>query len=171
MRIRFAATVSQADADALWGGIEHPMGTEFQELEWRNKDLHFIYDDEQSGRPLAHVSLLRQEVSVAGEKIPVGGIGGVFTAPSARGQGHAAMFIEHALEHAREKLGCRFGMLLCNDRVRPYYEKLSWQLVSDPVTILHHGQPIRCPTKVMVKPLLAGATWPAGPVDLHSRPW
>jgi GNAT superfamily N-acetyltransferase len=171
MNIRLVDKLASADADALWGGIEHPMGTEFQDLEWRAKDLHFFLDDAETKRPLAHVSLLRQEISVAGEEISVGGIGGVFTAPAARGQGHAATLIEHALHHARDRLKCRFGMLLCNDRVRPYYDKLGWQLVSDPVTILHGGQPICCPTNVMVKPLLTGATWPAGAVDLHSRPW
>jgi len=147
------------------------MGTEFTELEWRKKDLHFIVDDPATSRPLAHVSLLRQEVSVGDERIPVGGIGGVFTAPAARGQGYAAKLIEHALDYARDRLDCRFGILLCNDRLRPYYAKLGWQPITDPVTIIHHDEPIRCPTNVMVKPLVAGAAWPAGAVDLHSRPW
>ena len=173
MPIRFVTKVSDADADDMWGGIEHPMGTEFQDLEWRQKDLHFLFDDDATGRALAHVSLLRQEVDVGNgrETIPVGGIGGVFTAPAARGHGHAAVLIDHALDYAREKLACRFGMLLCNSSVRPYYGKLGWQIVADPVTILRGGQSIRCPTNVMVKPLVAGAIWPAGEVDLRSRPW
>src|SRR5438874_21435 len=115
MPIRFVNKVSDADADAMWGGIAHPMGTEFGDLEWRTKDLHFIFDDDETRRPLAHVSLLRHEVSVAGVLIPVAGIGGVFTAPAARGQGHAAKLIGDALDYARDHLGCRFGMLLCND--------------------------------------------------------
>src|SRR6266498_3600884 len=105
MRVRLVNQVCAADADAMWGGIEHPMGTEFQDLEWRAKDLHFILDDE-TGRPLAHVSLLRQEVNVADQTIAVGGIGGVFTAPAARGRGLAADLIEHALRHACENLAC-----------------------------------------------------------------
>src|SRR5690348_16374011 len=120
MNIRQVDNVSDADVAALWGGIEHPMGMEFTELEWRPKDLHFMLDDSSTPpRPLAHVSLLRQEVIVAGEpreKIPVAGIGGVFTAPAARSQGHAAKLIDHVLAHARDHFACRFGMLLCNDR-------------------------------------------------------
>ena len=170
MHIRLLNAVSDSDTNALWGGIEHPMGTEFQNLEWRSKDLHFILDDQPGGKPLAHVSLLRQEVDVAGQLIAVGGIGGVFTAPAARGCGHAAMLIDHVLKHARDALACRFGMLLCNDRVRPYYDRLGWRLVSEPVTMLHQGVPTRCPTNVMFKPL-AGESWPAGAVDLRSRPW
>ena len=171
MPIRFVTKVSDTDADAMWGGIDHPMGTEFEELEWRQKDLHFIFDDDATGRALAHVSLLRQEVEVDGQIIPVGGIGGVFTAPTARGKGHAAKLIDHALDYARERLACRFGMLLCNTRVRPYYEMLGWQVIADPVSILHQGQPIRCPTNVMIKPLQAAVVWPNGAVDLRSRPW
>lgn len=104
-RVRLVNEISPSDADAMWGDIEHPMGTEFQDLEWRTKDLHFILDDnEQIARSLAHVSLLRHEVSVGGELIAVGGIGGVFTAPTARGQGYAATLIDHALNYAREQL-------------------------------------------------------------------
>jgi hypothetical protein len=61
-------------------------------------------------------------------------------------------------------------MLLCRDAVAPFYERLGWQLVGDPVTLIQRGASARCPSNVMVKPL-ADEPWPAGPVDLRSLPW
>ena len=57
----------------------------------------------------------------------VGGIGGVKTAPAARGRGFAGTAIRLALDFFREQGDVDFGLLVCEPGLVPFYERLGWR--------------------------------------------
>jgi GNAT superfamily N-acetyltransferase len=135
---------------------------------WRPKDFHLVL--EEGGRPLGHVGLVRHTVSVGGRPVAVGGVGGVVTVPEAQGRGLAQRGMRHAAEFMRHEWGVDFGLLFCRDALVPFYERLGWQLVTEPVEVEQPDGPVVSSLNVMVLPT-DGRGWPGGPVVLHSFPW
>lgn len=152
----------------LFGWGEDIFGVSSLNLRWRPKQLHFLL--RLDGKAVSHVGLLRHEVSVAGESMTVGGIGGVVTLPEAQGRGFARRLMKRAMEVAERDSQVDAGLLFCLERLVPYYEALGWQLVNDRVLIEQPNGKIGSPLKVMVLPC-GGFVWPVGEVELNSFPW
>ncbi|MDQ3806018.1 MAG: hypothetical protein M3416_19580, partial [Acidobacteriota bacterium] len=83
---------------------------------------------------------------------------------------HAQRGMRHAAEFMRHEWGVEFGLLFCRDALVPFYERLGWQLVNEPVEVEQESGPVVSTLNVMVLPC-DGRDWPAGPVSLNSLPW
>jgi GNAT superfamily N-acetyltransferase len=137
-------------------------------LTWAPKERFFtVYAD---GRLVANASVVRRAVAAGGRPVPVVGLGGVVTRPEARGAGHARAAVDAAVRYGREVLGADFAMLVCLPKLRPFYERLGFEALSDPVTIEQPRGNVVSPLVVMVKPL-GPDPWPGGPVDVRGKPW
>jgi GNAT superfamily N-acetyltransferase len=155
---------------ALEGDEEHPFGTEGIELVWRPKERHVMLRDDE-GRLVASTGLLVVEVSVGGdEPFEVVGVGGVFVTRADRGQGLARVVVEAALERAAT-IGPQLAMLFCRDGVAGLYRKLGFELVEPPVRVLQPTGSAIMPVNTMWRPLVEGAAWPPGAVQLRSEPF
>jgi GNAT superfamily N-acetyltransferase len=137
-------------------------------LAWEPKTRFFTVH--VAGRLVANAGVVARTVDVAGVPVRVAGLGGVVTRPEARGAGHAGAAVAAATEYARDTLRAEFGMLFCLPRLMPFYARMGWEPVAEPVTIEQPGGPVPSPLVVMVKPL-DGRPWPPGAVSLNGRPW
>lgn len=166
--IRVVKEFTEEDRQRLFGWGENIFGIEDGKYVWRPKDLHVILDVD--GKAASHVGLIEHDVSVAGQMVRVAGIGGVATNGEMHGRGYAQKAMRFAKQHMCEKLKVEFGLLFCLDRLKPFYERQSWQPVLDPVEFEQPSGKMLSPLNVMVLPC-GNRTWPPGAVDLRSLPW
>jgi hypothetical protein len=168
MEIRVGNNISDEEHERLFGWGEDIFGANHLNLTWKPKDLHIFVDVDDY--PVTHVGLLQHIVAVGEQPVKVCGVGGVVTTLHAQGKGYATHAMRHAAHLMREELAADFGLLFCRDQLIPFYERLSWQKINDPVEIEQPSGPATSPMNVMVLPCRAEA-WPAGCVKLNSLPW
>ncbi|MBZ4318348.1 GNAT family N-acetyltransferase [Streptomyces huiliensis] len=151
----------------ILGDAPDPFGVDAWGLAWRPKDEHFGV--RWDGRLVAHAGLVSLPLTAGGVRMEVAGLGGVAVALGTRGRGLARLAVTAALDHARDR-GFALGLLFClPDRVG-LYERLGWHLLTDEVEVEQPGGPRVMPLRTMWTGLRADATWPSGPVRLHSLP-
>lgn len=103
--------------------------SEAQQRAWMQEnispeDFHILVYDEDF--PIAYTNFVKTNVEINGKDVPFMGIGNVCTAESGKGYGNILMdAVNKAI--AEKKWN---GILLCQDRLVPYYEKFGWKLVS-----------------------------------------
>ena len=165
--IRQADFLTDAEKEKLFGWGDDIFGAADLNLRWRPKDLHFLMD--LDGEAVSHVGVLKHEVSVAGQLVKVGGVGGVVTIPACQKKGYARELMQHTARFFKN-WQVDAGLLFCLRRRVPYYESQGWQLVNQPVLIEQPSGEIPSPLEVMVLPL-GGFAWPDGKVKLNSFPW
>lgn len=102
-------------------------------LSWRSKDLHFLFYS--GGKPISHVGILKHVVTVNGEFVTVGGIGGVVTIPKAQKNGFARRLMQHTAKFLECEWKVAAGLLFCLPGMVAYYEALRWQKVEGLVLI------------------------------------
>jgi GNAT superfamily N-acetyltransferase len=166
--IRQTEALTDEENKRLFGWDENIFGITAHELSWRPKDLHFVlYSD---GKPVSHTGLLKHEVSVNGEPVTVGGVGGVVTVPEAQKRGFAGRLMKHAAKFLEREWKVDAGLLFCLPKMVAYYEALGWQSLESEVLIEQPNGKIAAPLPVMVLPL-GERSWPFGTVELRSLPW
>lgn len=136
-------------------------------LRWRPKELHFMLDVD--GVTVSHVGVLKHEVSVAGQPVIVGGVGGVVTLPAWQSRGYARELMQHAIR-VFQTWEVNAGLLFCLPRRIPFYESQGWSVIRHPVMVEQPSGEVVSPLEVMVLPI-RGYHWPAGEVQLGSFPW
>lgn len=166
--IRQSDALTDGEKERLFGWGEDIFGVADLPLTWRSKVLHFLlYKEEEL---VSHVGVLKHVVSVAGEPVPVGGVGGVVTVPAAQGKGYARRLMSHVAELFEHEWKVDAGMLFCLPKMVRYYEAQGWRTVEGSVLIDQPEGAIVAPLEVMVLPF-GGKGWPSGNVELRSLPW
>ena len=122
------------------------------------------------GQLAGRLGVLDAKVSVGGQIIRVGGIGGVATKPEFRHRGVASAMLARAAEFMESDLRVEFGLLLCRHEVSPLYAKMGWVIVVGPTTFTRAEVTSTYPYDTMILPL-AEKTWPSGPIDMLGLPW
>lgn len=167
--IRRVPALSESERQRLVGWGSDIFGAEQLQLSWRpERDCHFILLVDQ--QPVSRVGILKHPILVGEQTVLVGGIGGVVTIPQAQGQGYARALLEHVQQFLCDELQVDFGLLFCNDRLVPFYERRGWQRIANPVLIDQPAGRIEAPLHVMVYPCRQ-SVFPAGTVMLNSLPW
>ena len=165
--IRQVDSLTDAEQQLLFGWGDDIFGAASLYLRWRPKDVHFlIYLD---GAAVSHVGVLKHAVTVDGQSVTVGGVGGVVTVPEGRRRGFARELMQQATRLLADwKVDA--GLLFCLPRMVPFYASQGWQVVEQTVLIDQPSGQIASPLQVMVLPL-DGRPWPDGEVKLNSFPW
>ena len=165
--IRQADFLTDAEKQLLFGWGDDIFGASSLNLRWRPKDVHFLlYAD---GAVVSHVGVLKHVVTVAGQPVTVGGVGGVVTVPEGQKRGFARELMQQATRLLMD-WSVDAGLLFCLQRTVPFYESQGWQVVEQTVFIEQPSGQIVSPLEVMVLPL-DGRPWPDGEVELNSFPW
>ena len=120
--------------------------------------------------PVGRVGMLQRTITVGETSLPVGGITGVVTEPEWRGQGVASRLVRQAVRFLSDELGLQFGLLTCQRRLGPFYEKLGWGPVEGPTVYAQPDGPRTCPGLTMIVEC-GSAPWPEGPIDMRGLPW
>jgi predicted GNAT family N-acyltransferase len=168
MSIRVENHISDEERKTLFGWGEDIFGADHLNLRWRPKDVHLFVDVD--GRAVTHVGLLEHTVTVGERSVRVCGVGGVVTALSEHGKGYATEAMRHAGAMMCEERAIDFGLLFCREQLVPFYARLGWRRVEEPVEIEQPSGTITSPMVVMVLPCKE-KSWPSGRVQLNSFPW
>jgi GNAT superfamily N-acetyltransferase len=168
MEIKQTNTLTEAEQEKLFGWGEDIFSVQQLGLHWRHKDLRFVLYE--NGEPLSHAGILKHVVSVDDQPVLVAGLGGVVTVPEARGRGFARQLVQETMRFAENDWKVEAGLLFCRPQMVAYYESLGWRVLECPVMIEQPDGKIVSPLQVMVIPF-GEMSWPAGSIDLQSRPW
>jgi GNAT superfamily N-acetyltransferase len=137
-------------------------------LQWSITDWNVVGYVE--GILVTNVEILTRIITVAGEALRIGGIGGVATPPEHRGRGYASQAMRRAADFMRDELGLEFALLVCGPHRVSLYESLGWQLVTGPMLFDQPDGKQKFNDPVMILSL-TGKPWPAGEIDLMGLPW
>jgi nodulation protein A len=151
-----------------FGEIIFEEDPDFPPIQWATPDwmaLGFLH-----GQLVTQLCIPRREILVGGEKIWVAGLGGMATHPKYQHRGYGSALLAAIEPFMRDTLQAQFGLLICSDEVRPFYELSRWQYAASALYFTQDQQRRVMNPCVMVLPLTARA-WPAGEIDLCGLPW
>lgn len=146
----------------------HAEDPEFSSIQWSAPDwmgLGFL-----EGRLVTQLCLPRRRIKAGTQEVWVAGIGGMATHPEFQHRGLGSALLAAAGRFMREEIGVPFGLLICADETRPFYERSHWQAVADILYYIQDGQRRKLKTCVMILSL-TDHPWPAGEIDLCGPPW
>lgn len=167
-QVRHVGRIPPRDAARLFDWGQDLWSIDRYRLAWRPWGSSFVgYLDEA---PVTHTGVLTHTVRVDEQDVPVGGVAGVLTLPSARRQGFGARTLQAATDHLRDSEGVRHVLLFCRDPLIAFYGPLGWRRVPGPAIIQQPEGERPSPLNCLVLPLY-GDPWPEGTVRLNSRPW
>ena len=155
-----SAAVYPPETVANWPG---------RSIEWATAQWRTILWDEV-GQALCHVGIVLRTGQVNEKPVKIGGIGGVMTHPNARRQGLATKAINRAIEFFSEQR-VDFGLLVCETKLVPFYERLHWRLHADELIVAQHSKKTVFTFNLpMIHPVcIDGPT--SGAIDLCGPPW
>jgi GNAT superfamily N-acetyltransferase len=119
---------------------------------------------------VSRVGIVKRVVSIDEDVAIIGGVGGVVTRHGYRKRGYSTSLMRSAQRFMRDELPANFGLLICEEKLRPFYERLGWKVVTGPTTYAQPGGSMACKGLTMVIEL-GRAKWPEGPIDLCGYPW
>lgn len=168
LRLLEQAELTAADWAELAGDEVDPFGEGNSEIVWQPKQRHVVLRG-SDGRLVAAAGALVTPVR-AGERFEVVGVGSVIVTRALRGRGLVTRLLEALLPLA-EAVGPDRAMLFCRPELTSLYGRFGFAAIAARVTADQPGRRIEMPAAAMWRPLRAGATWPAGPVDVVGLPF
>jgi GNAT superfamily N-acetyltransferase len=141
--------------------------------QWAEGDYRVLawHDDMWGGI----VEVLRREILVGGQRVKVGGVGGVMTLPHMRGRGLAKAAMRRTADFICGELDAAAGMLYCLDEMVPFYAALGWQVLNRPITYQQGGETHMFEMQdtgdnAMILPC-GDFVFPAGEVNIQGSLW
>jgi len=95
-------------------------------IKWAHADLRALIDAPEGGLA-CHVGIYFRTIDWNGNKIHVGGIGGVMTREDCRGRGYASLALAAAIDTIRANESARFAMLFCEEHNFAFYRARGWE--------------------------------------------
>jgi GNAT superfamily N-acetyltransferase len=141
-------------------------------ITWVSPQWRILVRDDE-GRLVSHVGMLTRAGMHNEQAAHIGGIGGVLTHPSARGQGYASAGMQKAVAILTEDYGVDFVLLVCLPPLIPFYMRLGWQQFPGSLLVRQPGVDGAVPFTVN-EPMVISATRrapEAGTIDLCGHPW
>ena len=141
---------------------------EFASIQWSSPDwmgLGFL-----NGELVTQLCLPKRAIIIGAEKVWVAGIGGMATHPSHQHKGYGSELLEATESFMRDEMQVPFGLLICANETRPFYELARWQFAADALYYHQDQQRKILKTSVMILQL-KNQTWHAGTIDLCGSPW
>jgi len=139
-------------------------------FEWRAEYAPFNYHvvAQIDGQRVGHVGIVDRITSIDGSPARTGLVGGVFTDPRLRNQGLATRLMERARD-VMVDLGMKYGILMCDSRLVPFYERFGWRVVDGPLIFDRGWGPQTSPSRTMVLPLQSDDI-PSGTINVNGLP-
>jgi GNAT superfamily N-acetyltransferase len=135
---------------------------------WASPIIRFL--GKENGRVVSTVGLIRREILVDGKPYCIGGIGGVATCPDRQKLGYAALLMAESTRYMKMEPDYQFGMLFCDPKRIPYYEKCGYEQISNEVYVWRGNERHLFPDTCMALELRE-YPFPLGDVDCMGLPW
>jgi GNAT superfamily N-acetyltransferase len=95
-------------------------------IKWAHAELRVLIDAPEGGLA-CHVGIYFRTIDWNGNKIHVGGIGGVMTREDCRGRGYAGLALAAAIDTMRANEAVRFALLFCEEHNFAFYRARGWE--------------------------------------------
>jgi GNAT superfamily N-acetyltransferase len=95
-------------------------------VKWANPDLRVLIETDD-GAIVCHVGIYFRTVTWNGQKVHIGGIGGVATHPDHRRRGYASIALDAAAQTMRDHDAAQFALLFCEPHNFEFYQTRGWQ--------------------------------------------
>jgi aminoglycoside 2'-N-acetyltransferase I len=139
-------------------------------VQWAEANLRVIIEAPDGGLA-CHVGIFFRTVTWNGQKIHIGGIGGVATRPDCRRQGYASVALNAAMQTMRDHDAAQFALLFCEPHDFEFYLSRGWQSFTGDIYAEQPGGKIRFE---VISPLVFDLKRRAprlGTIDLCGLPW
>jgi aminoglycoside 2'-N-acetyltransferase I len=139
-------------------------------VEWAHADLRVLIE-EPDGDLACHVGIYFRTVTWNGQKIHIGGIGGVATRPDCRRRGYASIALNAAVQTMRDHDAAQFALLFCESHNFAFYQSRGWQSFAGDI---YAEQPVGRIRFEVMSPFVFDLKRPAprrGTIDLSGLPW
>jgi aminoglycoside 2'-N-acetyltransferase I len=126
---------------------------------------------DSSNQIVAAAGLLFRDGTVDEEPVRIGGISGVMTAPNMQGKGFGKAVILHAHKILMSDHLVDFGLLFCEPKNIPFYEKLGWRVFAGIVMV---EQPSGVGVYTIMTPMaraVHGSVPQSGTINVRGLPW
>jgi predicted N-acetyltransferase YhbS len=107
----------------------------WRNVTWASPDQRVLVLD-GDGAIVGHVAIVVRNATWDGRAIKVGGLGGVATREDWRRRGVARRAMATALQEIKQAHKADFGLLFCEPRHAPLYEKLGWRSFAGDVFVM-----------------------------------
>jgi GNAT superfamily N-acetyltransferase len=123
-----------------------------------------------NGNVVSSANLVQLYGILGGKRLRLGGIGGVYTEPAFRHQGHALELMRGAVEYMTREYDVEGCVLFCLPPLLPMYERDTWGVVHGAVMFRQPGSKKEFPIPDGIFTLTTfGRT--ESDLDLESLPW
>jgi len=95
-------------------------------IKWADAELRVLIDAPEGGLA-CHVGIYFRTVSWNGQKVHIGGIGGVATRPDCRRRGYASIALNAAIQTMYAHDAAQFALLFCEPHNFEFYRSRGWQ--------------------------------------------
>jgi aminoglycoside 2'-N-acetyltransferase I len=94
-------------------------------VKWAQADLRVLIEADE-GALACHTGIFFRTVTWNGQKIHIGGIGGVATRPDCRRRGYASVAVGAAVQTMRDHDAAQFALLFCEPHNFEFYRSRGW---------------------------------------------
>jgi GNAT superfamily N-acetyltransferase len=120
---------SWSRAEALFEQVWPQAGMEklsWGHVKWAHADLRVLIETDDDALA-CHVGIYFRTVTWNGQKVHIGGIGGVATRADCRRRGYASIALEAAAQTMRDHDAAQFALLFCEPHNFEFYQSRRWQ--------------------------------------------
>jgi aminoglycoside 2'-N-acetyltransferase I len=96
-------------------------------VKWAHANLRVLIETDD-GALACHAGIFFRTVTWNGQKVHIGGIGGVATRPDCRRRGYASIALNAAVQTMRDHDAAQFALLFCEPHNFEFYRARGWQI-------------------------------------------
>ncbi len=111
--------------DAVWPPAEMEK-LSWGHVKWAHPDLRVLIETDDASLA-CHTGIFFRTVTWNGQKVHIGGIGGVATHPGHRRRGYASVALSAAVQTMRDHDAAQFALLFCEPHNFEFYQARGWQ--------------------------------------------
>jgi len=111
--------------DAVWPRAEMEK-LSWGHVKWAHADLRVLIETEDDALA-CHTGIYFRTVTWNGQRVHIGGIGGVATHPDHRRRGYASIALNAAVQTMRDHDAAQFALLFCEPHNFEFYQARGWQ--------------------------------------------
>jgi aminoglycoside 2'-N-acetyltransferase I len=140
------------------------------QVKWADADLRVMIDA-PDGSLVCHVGIFFRTVTWNGQKVHIGGIGGVATRADQRRNGYAGIALGAAVQTMRDHDAARFALLFCEPHNFEFYRSRGWNPFAGDVFVEQPQGKIRFEVMAPFVIDLKRRAPTLGTIDLCGLPW
>jgi aminoglycoside 2'-N-acetyltransferase I len=159
-----------ARAKPLLAAVWPPNQPTSSPIEWAQADLRLMIETDDEAL-VCHAGIFFRTVSWNGQKVHIGGIGGVATHPDHRRRGYASIALNAAVQTLRHHDAAQFALLFCEPHNVVFYQARNWQRFDGAVYADQPEGRIRFEAMAPFVLDLKRRAPTLGTLDLNGLPW